>query len=253
MSPVPLSDGIARDFGHRLSGSLGDLALSPAGVETQTMGVSDQRLRSSQKSRPFLGKKTSLGVEAIVVGKATTKPKYMSPLYAMALIGVGSGILTATAVELGVIVDVQTPFTIRVEKQGIKGDGPISDLLGVDERFQRLIDLHEEKVSISGGRTVKVRMNWEVPLLGQVIPKGNKTLITLQSIPKLSLEITHVRGAARAFVYWIPRTAIELAGRMAYYVRYGRDMFSELPDELESETTLMQQYLVSAGYLEEGV
>jgi hypothetical protein len=252
MSPVSLSEGIARDFGIRIRDSLGNMSLSAAGIQTQTLGVSDPRFQSSQESRFLLGKKTSLGIEAIAVGNATTKPKYMSPLHAMALIAAGSGILTATTIELGAIVDVETPFVIRVEKEGITGEGPIRDLLSVDERFQRLVEIHEERVDISGGRTINVRMNWEIPFLGQVIPQGKKTLVTLRSIPKLSLETTHVRGAARAFEYWIPRTAIEMVGRMAYYVAYGGNMTSETRSELEPESAMMQQYLMSAGYLEEG-
>ncbi|MHA1906487.1 MAG: hypothetical protein ACW98Y_04270 [Candidatus Thorarchaeota archaeon] len=241
---------IEKDFKQRIRDSLGEeMCTGINDIQVIPIPVTDPRFQTVTKKEHFLSSKTSMGIDLMLLGKAQTKQRYLSDLYVLAALSFSSAV-APVFIEAGIIVNAPSPFPLFFSKKNLHGEGPLTDLLSADERFNSLMMLVNENYSslVDHGNS-RIKMNLDMEFNGGIIPMKNQTLVAMRSLAGFNYGIESLVGVVNVFNYGIQRSAIEILGRLAFYVKHLA--YEGSPSPSEDSYFLIGNVLHSLGILQE--
>ncbi|MCK5238192.1 MAG: hypothetical protein KAR33_01520 [Candidatus Thorarchaeota archaeon] len=242
---------IEKDFKQRIRDSLGEeMCTGIHEIQVIPIPVTDPRFQTVTKKEHFLSSKTSMGIDFMLLGKAQTKRRYMSEIYVLSALSVSSTV-APVFIEAAIIVDTPTPYPLFFSKKSLLGEGPLTDLLTVDERLGSIIMLVSENHNTfvdQGNRRIKINLDMEFKV--GIIPMKNRTLVAMRSLAGFSYGLDDLVGVVHVFNYGIQRPAIEILGRLAFYVQHLA--YDGVPSQSEDSEFLIGKVLHSVGMLKEG-
>lgn len=242
---------LERDFLKRVHASLGDgFSRGSERIEVSSLPVDDPHFQTTSHKEHFRSTKTSMGLDLIIYARVPTYKSYIPILYAIAALSI-SRTIAPVFLEAATIIEGTSPFSLYITKDLIESNGPISNLIDVDSRFQNLLrHIKVKGTAYEKFSGISVNLDVDMPFEIGVIPKGTRTMIAMRCVAEFRGRLDNVAGLFPVFNYGFPRPALEMMGRLAYYTEYLN--YSGISGERSSRYSfLIEKVLQAKGVLEE--
>jgi hypothetical protein len=223
----------AFDFGAQVSASLGDIETKEKGYRPHSEVLSIPNIfKQNSESTDWLGRKqTALAPQFAFATIRTTQLEYMPEVYALQVAGLVSvddlsqtrptqyqaqyQVITPLFIETATIINASLSMPILLsKKEGIRGDSKAANLLSSDKYLRKLLQKKSSE-KIKSWRTtsfspVHVRFSWTIPFEGAVIPRRDKALVVIRSLPDIWPIPRDTYASYKIWKYEIQRVSIEI-------------------------------------------